>query len=79
MTRVEKVTISLPPALLSFVSEYQASHRLSRSEVIQQVLAALQKAELACAYREAAEEMQADPLSDIDSGNGLSPDTEARW
>ncbi|GBF05906.1 hypothetical protein DAERI_060166 [Deinococcus aerius] len=79
MTRAEKVTVSLPPALLRFVTRYQESHNLSRSEVIQQALAALQKAELARAYRESAEELMADPLFDLDSGHGLSPDDEAKW
>ena len=77
MTRAEKVTVSLPSPLLSFVSQYQQQHRLSRSEVIQQALQAFQDAELARAYRESGAEMTADPLFDLDSGHGLSPDTEA--
>lgn len=79
MTRAEKVTISLPPALLDFVTEYQESHQVSRSEVIQQALQALREAELAQAYREAAAEMRRDPLFDLDSGHGLSPQGEADW
>lgn len=79
MSRAEKVTVSLPAPLLNFVTRYQESHSLSRSEVIQQALAALQRAELARAYRESAEEMRADPLFDLDSGHGLSPETEVKW
>jgi len=79
MSRAEKVTVSLPTPLLNFVTHYQESHSLSRSEVIQQAVAALQQAELARAYREAAGEMQADPLFDLDPGHGLSPETEADW
>lgn len=79
MTRAEKVTVSLPAPLLNFVTQYQEDHNLSRSEVVQQALAALQKAELARAYRESGEEMMTDPLFDLDSGHGLSPDGEARW
>ena len=77
MTRAEKVTVSLPSPLLSFVSQYQQQHHLSRSEVIQQALQAFQDAELARAYRESGAEMTQDPLFDLDSGHGLSPDAEA--
>lgn len=79
MTRAEKVTISLPAPLLSFVARYQESHHLSRSEVVQQALKTLQEAELARAYQEAGAEMQTDPLFDLDSGHGLSPEDEAKW
>ncbi|WP_425145981.1 ribbon-helix-helix domain-containing protein [Deinococcus sp.] len=79
MTRAEKVTISLPAPLLDFVTQYQESRRMSRSEVIQQAVKSLQDAELARAYREAGAEMQADPLFDLDSGHGLSPADEPRW
>ena len=79
MTRAEKVTISLPPALLDFVTQYQESHRLSRSEVVQQALQALQEAELARAYREAGAEMRSDPLFDADPSHGLTPSTEDNW
>lgn len=79
MTRAEKVTVSLPAPLLSFVTQYQQSHNLSRSEVMQQALAAFQAAELARAYRESAAELLADPLFDLDSGHGLDSSDEARW
>lgn len=79
MTRAEKVTISLPAALLDFVTQYQESHRISRSEVVQQALQALQEAELARPYREAAAEMRLDPLFDADPSHGLAPSTEADW
>ena len=79
MTRAEKVTISLPAPLLSFVTQYQESHHLSRSEVIQEAIKAFQDAELARSYRESAAELMADPLFDLDSGHGLSPDDEAKW
>lgn len=79
MTKAEKITISLPASVLSFVTEYQQSHQISRSEVIQQALKALREAELARAYREAAEEMRSDPLFDLDPSHGLSPSTEDRW
>ncbi|MDB5044046.1 MAG: hypothetical protein JWQ08_96 [Deinococcus sp.] len=79
MTRAEKVTVSLPTPLLSFVTAYQESHHLSRSEVVQQALQAFQEAELARAYRESAAEMQADSLFDTDSGHGLSASAEAAW
>lgn len=79
MTRAEKVTISLPPALLDFVTQYQESHRISRSEVVQQALQAMQDAELARAYREAAAEMRSDVLFDADPSHGLAPSTEDTW
>lgn len=79
MTRAEKVTISLPAPLLDFVTQYQQSHSISRSEVVQQALQALQDAELAQAYREAAAEMRADVLFDVDPSHGLTPSTEADW
>ncbi|WP_205413561.1 hypothetical protein [Deinococcus wulumuqiensis] len=79
MTRAEKVTISLPAPLLDFVTQYQQSHSISRSEVVQQALQALQDAELAQAYREAAAEMRADALFDADPSHGLTPSTEADW
>lgn len=79
MTRAEKVTISLPAPLLDFVTQYQESHQVSRSEVVQQALTALRDAELAQAYREAAREMQADPLFDADPSHGLAPSAEDTW
>ncbi|CAM3716656.1 hypothetical protein DESA109040_20585 [Deinococcus saxicola] len=36
-------------------------------------------AELGRAYREAAEEMEADPLFDLDPNHGLPPSTENNW
>jgi len=79
MTRAEKVTISLPAPLLDFVTQYQASQHLSRSEVIQQAVKSFQDSELARAYREAGAEMQADPLFDLDSGHGLHQTDEPKW
>ena len=79
MTKAEKVTVSLPPPLVAFVESYQVAHKLSRSEVIQQALSAFQAAELAQAYRDAAAEMLADPLTDADPSHGLTPSTEETW
>lgn len=79
MTRAEKVTISLPAPLLDFVTQYQVSQHLSRSEVIQQAVKSFQDSELARAYREAGAEMQADPLFDLDSGHGLHQTDEPKW
>lgn len=79
MTRAEKVTISLPAPLLSFITQYQESHHLSRSEVIQEAVKAFREAELARAYQESGAELRADPLFDLDSGHGLSPSGEAKW
>ena len=82
MTRAEKITVSLPAQLLSFVTEYQASYHLSRSEVIQQALQVLRDFELAQAYRESAQEIQADPLFDLfdlEIGHGLSNSVEVKW
>ena len=79
MTKVEKITISLPATMLQFVTEYQENHQISRSEVIQQALKALREAELAQAYRDAAEEMKNDPLFDLDPSHGLTPTTEDNW
>ena len=76
MANAEKVTVSLPAPLLNFVTQYQARQRLSRSEVIQQALRALQDSELARAYEEAGAEMLADPLFDLDSGHGLSAEDQ---
>lgn len=79
MARAEKITISLPGSLLEFVTRYQQDHGVSRSEVIQRALNELRQAELAGAYRAAAEEMQADALSEADPGHGLRPSNERDW
>lgn len=79
MTRAEKVTVSLPAPLLDFVTKYQSTHQISRSEVFQTALAALRDAELAQAYRDAADEMRNDPLFDLDPSHGLMPSTEETW
>lgn len=79
MAKAEKVTVSLPGNLLDFVTRYQQGHGVSRSEVVQRALEALRQAELAGAYRAAAEEMRADPLFDADPGHGLRPSTERDW
>ena len=79
MTRAEKITISLPPALLRFVTQRQESQGISRSEVIQQALGMMREAELAQAYRDAAKEMQADPLFDADPSHGLTPSRADTW
>ena len=79
MAKAEKITVSLPGSLLDFVTTYQHSHQVSRSEVIQKALHALREVELAQAYAEAAQEMGADPLFDADPSHGLTPSTEDNW
>jgi antitoxin ParD1/3/4 len=71
----EKLSVSLPPALLHFVEGYQATHNLaSRSQVIQMALSLLQTQELEMAYREAAKESN---IADWDCtiADGLSDET----
>jgi len=70
----EKVSISLPPALLDFVEHYKKNHALkSRSKVIEMALERLQQESLEGAYREAAAE--ADPAFEVTSADGLADET----
>jgi antitoxin ParD1/3/4 len=73
--QAEKLSVSLPSALLQFVEGYQVTHKLaSRSQVIQMALALLQAQELEAAYRDAAQESN---IADWDCAiaDGLSDET----
>jgi antitoxin ParD1/3/4 len=73
--QAEKLSVSLPAALLNFVEGYQATHNLaSRSQVIQMALTLLQAQELEAAYRDAAAESN---IADWDCtiADGLSDET----
>lgn len=66
----EKVSISLPPALLDFVEEYRVTRGIkSRSEVIERALFILRERELDSAYREASAEV--DPAWESTVADGL--------
>lgn len=70
----EKMSISLPKQLVSFVAEYQVEHDYhSRSEVIREALKLLQQKQLEHAYCEASKEV--DPAFDSTSFDGLDDET----
>lgn len=61
-----KVTISIPPDLVTFLERYQKMHQLqSRSEVIARGLRQLQEAELTAAYQAHALEWADDPEAEF--------------
>jgi len=70
----EKVSISLPSALMQFVEEYRVtSAKKSRSQVIEEALTLLRERELEVAYRAASTEV--DPAWDRTIGDGLDDET----
>ncbi len=73
--QAEKLSVSLPTALLNFVENYQVTHKLaSRSQVIQMALSLLQVQDLEAAYRDAAQESN---IADWDCtiADGLTDET----
>lgn len=69
--QAEKLSVSLPAALLEFVEHYKAAHQCrSRSQVIERALELLRLQELEVAYREASQEV--DPAWDVAIADGLS-------
>lgn len=72
--QAEKVSISLPAALLEFVETYKTDHQCrSRSQVIERALELLRLQELEAAYREAAQEIDTEWEGAI--ADGLSDET----
>jgi antitoxin ParD1/3/4 len=70
----EKLSVSLSPALVLFVKEYQeAYHCGSKSEVIQEALKLLRQKELEKEYYAAGKEIDAD--FDITNMDGLDDET----
>ena len=70
----EKVSISLPSALMQFVEEYRVTGgKKSRSQVIEEAVTLLRERELETAYREASTET--DPVWDRVVGDGLRDET----
>jgi metal-responsive CopG/Arc/MetJ family transcriptional regulator len=66
----EKVSISLPPALLDFVEEYRIARGIkSRSQVIEDALYVLRERELELAYKGASAEV--DPAWKASVADGL--------
>jgi len=72
--RTEKLSISLPKAMVYFLQDYQEAHELnSRSEVIKKALKLLQQIELEQHYKEASKEV--DSAFDITASDGLDDET----
>lgn len=70
----QKLSISLPPSLVTFVEHYQAIAGLqSRSMVIAEALKLLQERELEKAYRDGSEEV--DPVWEVTVKDGLTDET----
>lgn len=58
---IEKLSVSLPRSLVSFVKEYQINHRCkSQSEVIKEALKLLRLKELEASYLAANAEIDSD-------------------
>ncbi|HZG37366.1 MAG TPA: CopG family transcriptional regulator [Nodosilinea sp.] len=69
--QVAKLSISLPPSLVSFIEAYRASHACkSRSQVIEKALELLREKELEDAYALASEET--DATWDVTVADGLA-------
>lgn len=65
----QKVTISLPGAVLEYADDYRDRHGVSsRSEVVALALQTLRERELAAGYRALAEEYAARPEALLDTG-----------
>lgn len=72
--QVEKISVSLPKALVQFIEIYKATHQCkSRSQVIEMALQQLQEYELEQAYHEANQEI--DPDWEITVADGLTDET----
>ncbi len=72
--QAEKLSISLSASLVQFVEQYKEAHQCrSRSQVIERALELLRLQDLEEAYRQAAEEVDAD--WDVTIADGLSDET----
>ena len=70
----QKLSISLPPSLVSFIEHYKERKGCkSRSQVVEQALALLQEQELESAYREASLEIDSD--WELTTADGLADET----
>ncbi|MDR3492013.1 MAG: CopG family transcriptional regulator [Gammaproteobacteria bacterium] len=69
-----KLSVSLPPALVLFIKEYQTAHACkSQSEVIKEALKLLRQKELENYYLAANSEI--DPAYDTTTTDGLDDET----
>jgi Arc/MetJ-type ribon-helix-helix transcriptional regulator len=72
--QVEKISVSLPVALVQFMEGYKVAHQCkSRSQVIEVALQLLRERELEEAYREASQEVDSD--WDVTVVDGLFDET----
>ena len=72
--QTEKLSISLPAALMQFIEDYkQAHHCKSRTVVIEEAIELLRQKELENAYREASREV--DPDWEATTMDGLADET----
>jgi Arc/MetJ-type ribon-helix-helix transcriptional regulator len=72
--QTQKISISIPTSLVSFVENYKVAKACkSRSQVIEEALNLLRLQELENAYREASLEVEDD--WEITVGDGLSDET----
>ncbi|WP_013322884.1 hypothetical protein [Gloeothece verrucosa] len=70
----QKISISLPPSLLTFIEDYKVAKGCqSRSQVILEALELLQERELEQAYREASFEVE--DAWEVTVGDGLKDET----
>ena len=69
----QKVTVSLPAAVLSYADNYKEAHGMNRSEVLTLALKLLREKELVEGYRAMSEDenQQTDPWLDSDLGETL--------
>ncbi|TSA84700.1 ribbon-helix-helix protein, CopG family [Deinococcus detaillensis] len=72
----QRVTVSLPPSLATYLDEYQKSHQLSsRSEAVAQAIEALREKQLAEEYAEYA---RSGEFVDLENGDGLESGEDDR-
>ena len=73
----QRVTVSLPPNLATYLDEYQKSHQLSsRSEAVVQAIQALREKQLAEEYAEYA---RSGEFVDLETGEGLESEDGKLW
>ncbi|AZI41463.1 ribbon-helix-helix protein, CopG family [Deinococcus psychrotolerans] len=72
----QRVTVSLPSNLATYLDEYQKSHKLSsRSEAVAQAIEALREKQLAEEYAEYA---RSGEFVDLENGDGLDSGEDDR-
>ena len=77
-----RITVSLPEALLEYADTYRQTDKLSsRSEVLAHALKTLREVELAQGYRELSAEYKTyrDPLVEAIGAEGLEPSDDINW